>query len=59
MLVGQKKSYQPSFPYNLTENSPTSLVHKTVFVDSNNFKFGTKTHYMVSWTIPDFGINLS
>ena len=55
MLVGKKMP----FPYNVIENSPTSLAHKTVFVDLNNFKFGTETHHMVLSTMSKFGINSS
>ena len=30
-------------PYNIIENSPTSLAHTSVFVNPNNFRFGTET----------------
>ena len=44
---GQKNAHQPNFPYNLTKNYPTSLVRNSVFIGPNNFKFGTKTRYIV------------
>ena len=43
----QKNAYQPIFPYNITEHFPTSVAHKSVFIGSNNFKFGTETRCMV------------
>ena len=44
---GQKSAYQPIFPYNIIENSPTSLAPNSVFVGPNKFKFGTETCCMV------------
>ena len=35
------------FPYNIIENSPTSLTHNSVVIGPNNFKFGTETSCMV------------
>ena len=52
-----KECLPAHFQYNIIENSRLSLAHKTVFVDPNNFKFGTDTHYMVFWTTSKFGIN--
>ena len=43
----QKSAYQPIFPYNITENSLTSLVHNSVFISPSKFKFGTETRCMV------------
>ena len=33
------------FPYNIIENSPTSLTYDSAFVGPNNFRSGTKTAY--------------
>ena len=43
----QNDAHQPIFPYNIVENSPTSLAYNSAVFVSNNFKFGTKTGYMV------------
>ena len=43
----QNEAHEPTFPYNITENSPTSLAYNSAVFVSNNFKFGTKTSYMV------------
>ena len=43
----QKNAYQPIFPYNIIENSQTSLAHQSVSIDRNNFKFGTETGCIV------------
>ena len=42
-----KECLHPNFPYEIIENPPTSLAYNSVFVDPNNFKFGTETHCMV------------
>ena len=39
----QKNAFQPIFPYNIIEKSPTSLAHNSVFIGPNDFKFGTET----------------
>ena len=44
---GQKNAHQPIFPYNIIENSQTSLAHNSVLIVPNNFKFGTETCCMV------------
>ena len=44
---GQKNAHQPIFPYKVIENSLTSLAHNSVFIDPNDFKFGTQTRFMV------------
>ena len=44
---GQNNAHQPIFPYNMTANSPTSMAYTSAVFVPNNFKFGTKTHYMV------------
>ena len=38
---------QPVFQYNIIENFPTSFARNSVFVGSNDFKFGTETRSMV------------
>ena len=44
IMVGKKvNAHQPIFPYNIIENSPTSLAHNSVFIGPNNFKIGTQT----------------
>ena len=48
---GQKNAQQPIFPYDIIENSPTSFANNSVFIGPNNFKFGTKTLYMVVYDI--------
>ena len=39
--------HQPIFPYYIIKKSPKFLAHKSVFIDPNNFKFGSETHCMV------------
>ena len=57
MLV-DKRMPASLFPlYNIKENFPTSLAHNSVFVGTNNFKFGTKTHCLVLYVIPKFVAN--
>ena len=51
---GQKNGHQPIFPYDIIENSPTSLAHNSVFKGPDNFKFGTETHCMVLQAISNF-----
>ena len=53
------KRMPPAFPCNITENSPTSFARNSVFVGSNDFKFGTETRFMVLQTISKFGTNRS
>ena len=38
---------QPFSPYKIMEKCQTSLAHNSVFIDTNNFKFGTETRSMV------------
>ena len=46
--VGTRKSaHQPISQNDIEENSPTSVTHKSAFIDPNDFKFGTETHCMV------------
>ena len=44
---GQKNAHRPIFPYNIIENSQTSLAHHSVFIGPNNLKLGTETCCMV------------
>ena len=39
---GQRNAHQPIFPYNVIENSLTSLACNFVFIGQNNFKFSAK-----------------
>ena len=57
--VGRQKNVNQSiFPfYIIIENSPTSFVHDAVFDGPNDFKFGTKTCYMVLQAIRKFLAN--
>ena len=50
-----KECPQPIFLYNATENSPTFLAHNSVFIDPDNFKFGTETRYVFLLAISEFG----
>ena len=43
--------------YNMIENPPASLPHKSVFIGPNNLKFGTEKHCMVLIVISKFGAN--
>ena len=45
------------FPYNIIENFPNYLTHKSVFIGPNDFKFGTETSCMVLRAISKFGAN--
>ena len=47
-------AYQPIFPLNIIETSPTSLAHRSVFNGPNDFKFGTETGRMVLYAISKF-----
>ena len=48
MLVGKRvPNQQPIFPYNIIENSPTSLAHNSVLIGLNKSKFGTETRCVV------------
>ena len=38
----------PIFPYNIKEDSPTSLAHNSVNNGSNDFQFGIETCCMIS-----------
>ena len=42
-----KNAHQPIFPYNIIENSETSLTHNSVSISPNDLKFGGKTHCVV------------
>ena len=42
---GQKIAPKPIFPYYIIENPPISLVHNSVLIGPNNFKFGTVWSY--------------
>ena len=50
---------QPIFPYNRRKNSPTSFARNSVFVGSNDFKFGTETRFIVLQAISKFRTNRS
>ena len=55
---GQKNAHQLIFPYNIIENSPTSLAHNSAFIVPNiSFKLGTETPCLVLWAISKFGPN--
>ena len=41
------------------ENSPTSFARNSVVVGSNDFKFGTETHFVVLLAMAKFGTNRS
>ena len=47
MLVGKKVAHQPIYPYNIIENFPASLVHYSVFIGPDHFKFGTEIRCVV------------
>ena len=49
----QKNAHQPISPYNIIENSPTSLAYDSVFIGPNNFKFDTKTGCVVLYIISE------
>ena len=44
---GQENAHQPTFPYNIIQNPPTSLDHTFVFIGPNSFTFGTETRCTV------------
>ena len=52
---GQNNAHQPIFPNNIIANSPTSLAYNSAVFVPNNFKFGTKTRYMILSRISKFG----
>ena len=54
-----RNAYQPTFPYNITENSPTSLAYNSAFNGPNDFKFGTETYRMVLQVITKVNKSLS
>ena len=54
-FILRQNAHQPSFPYDVIENYPSSLAHNSVFDGPNDFKFGTETSYMVQKAIPKFG----
>ena len=41
-IVAANNAHQHIFPYNIIENSQTSLAHNSVFIVPNNFKFCTQ-----------------
>ena len=51
---GQKNTHQPICPYNIIENSATSLTHNSVPGGPNDLRFGTETCYMILHAIVKF-----
>ena len=56
---GQENALQPIFPYNIIENFPTSFACNSLFVGSNDFKYDTKTCFIVLLAVSKFGANRS